>query len=178
MLPDRPVPVRAEEVLLRAYVPSDAADLLEAFADPLVRTWNPGPTDEAGVREFMAARNDWSEGRHASWAIADAGTGRLLGAVSLHQMDLEKGESELGYWVAPWARGRGVASTAALRAARYGFDDLGLRRVFCFHAVENTGSCGGARRAGFLHEGTLRQSYKYADGRWHDEHLHARLAGD
>lgn len=27
-------------------------------------------------------------------------------------------------------------------------------------------------------QGTLRQSYRYADGTYHDEHLHAMLAGD
>jgi RimJ/RimL family protein N-acetyltransferase len=44
--------------------------------------------------------------------------------------------------------------------------------------VENAASCGVARKAGFLLEGTLRESYRYADGRFHDEHLHARLATD
>lgn len=34
------------------------------------------------------------------------------------------------------------------------------------------------RGDGFLLEGTLRESYRYADGRFHDEHLHARLATD
>ena len=32
--------------------------------------------------------------------------------------------------------------------------------------------------AGFVQEGTLRQSYRYADGAYHDEHLHALLSTD
>mgnify|MGYP006320738725 FL=1 len=35
-----------------------------------------------------------------------------------------------------------------------------------------------ATAAGFVHEGTLRQSYRYPDGRYHDEHLHGILASD
>ncbi len=35
-----------------------------------------------------------------------------------------------------------------------------------------------ATAAGFMHEGTLRQSYRYPDGRYHDEHLHGILASD
>ena len=35
-----------------------------------------------------------------------------------------------------------------------------------------------ASRHGFALEGTLRQSFRYADGRHHDEHLHARLVTD
>jgi RimJ/RimL family protein N-acetyltransferase len=71
-----------------------------------------------------------------------------------------------------------VASCAVRAAATYGFGQLVLRRLHLFHAVENAASCGVARKAGFLLEGTLRESYRYADGRFHDEHLHARLATD
>jgi len=44
--------------------------------------------------------------------------------------------------------------------------------------VENGGSCAVALAAGFRHEGTLRESYRYADGVHHDEHLHGLLARD
>jgi RimJ/RimL family protein N-acetyltransferase len=63
-------------------------------------------------------------------------------------------------------------------ASRFAFDELGLHRVYLYHAVENPGSCGVARAAGFVQEGTLRQSYRYADGAYHDEHLHALLSTD
>ena len=39
-------------------------------------------------------------------------------------------------------------------------------------------SCRVAEIAGFGLEGRLRQSYRYPDGVYHDEHLHARLASD
>ncbi|MDQ1615779.1 MAG: hypothetical protein QOJ60_1718, partial [Actinomycetota bacterium] len=51
-------------------------------------------------------------------------------------------------------------------------------RVELYHAVANPASCRVAEKVGFRHEGTLRQSYVYGDGTRHDEHLHARLAGD
>jgi RimJ/RimL family protein N-acetyltransferase len=63
-------------------------------------------------------------------------------------------------------------------ATGFAFSQLGLHRVYLYHAVENPGSCGVARAAGFLHEGTLRRSYRYGDGAYHDEHLHARLSTD
>jgi RimJ/RimL family protein N-acetyltransferase len=176
-LPQQPVRLAGERVALRAFGRADEADLVAAFADPQVRAWNPGPEDPAGVARYVAARNDWSAADHASWAVADA-SDRLVGSVSLHKVDLDQGDAEIGYWTAPWARRRGYAVAAVLTATRWAVTDLGLHRVHLFHAVENLGSCAVARAAGFLLEGTLRQSYRYADGAYHDEHLHAVLAED
>jgi hypothetical protein len=55
---------------------------------------------------------------------------------------------------------------------------FGLQRVQFFHSLANPASCAVARVGGFALEGTLRQSFRYADGLRHDEHLHARLADD
>ena len=176
-----PEPWSGPGVVLRAFEWGDEADLAEAFTDPAVATWNPGPAE--GALAFMRERNEWSAGTHASWAVTEtaagpAGSGRLLGSVSLHKIDRDQGDAEVGYWVAPWARGRRLGAAAAAAAAAYGFERLGLHRVYLFHAVENPASCAVARRAGFLLEGTLRQSFRYPDGRHHDEHLHARLVTD
>ena len=92
--------------------------------------------------------------------------------------DVGPGDGELGYTVLPAERGRGVARRAMAAATRYAFDDLGLFRVQLYHAVENVASCNAALAVGYRLEGTLRQSYRYGDGRRHDEHLHARLATD
>ncbi|MFK5634352.1 GNAT family N-acetyltransferase [Ornithinimicrobium sp. LYQ103] len=162
---------------LRAFEPGDTVDLLDAFADEDVARWNPGPAGPDAPARFMAERNDWSGADHASWAVADA-SGRLAGSVSIHKIDPDQGDAEMGYWVGPWARRRGLASLAVVSASRFAFSHLGLHRLYLYHAVENPGSCAVARAAGFLHEGTLRQSYRYPDGVHHDEHLHGLLAVD
>lgn len=171
------VRVETRRLVLREYRVDDLADLRAAFVDEQMARWSPGPPDEAGLAEYLAGRNDWSAADHASWAVAD-GSDRLVGSVSLHKLDLGKGDSEVGYWVAPWARGRGYAVEAVRAATGFAFTQLGLHRVFLYHAVENLGSCAVADSAGFLLEGTLRQSFRYGDGRFHDEHLHGLLASD
>jgi RimJ/RimL family protein N-acetyltransferase len=177
-LPDSPVAVSGSGLVLRAFEASDRAALMAAFADEEIARWNPGPAgDGDAAEEWAGKRNDWTPATHASWAIGADGGG-LLGSVSLHRIDWDQGDAEIGYWVGPQARGRGVASTAVRLATRFGFDRLHLHRVYLFHAVENLGSCGVARRSGFTLEGTLRQSHRFADGAYHDEHLHGRLAAD
>lgn len=172
-----PVRVEADGLVLREFGPADREDLLTAFADEDIVRWNPGPTGADAAAQYMAGRNDWSGGDHASWAVADE-TDRLVGSVSLHKIDADQADSEIGYWTAPWARGRGVAARSVSAATRFAFTELGLHRVYLYHALENPGSCRVAAAAGFLLEGTLRHSYRYADGLHRDEHLHARLSTD
>lgn len=174
---DRLVRVDAPGVVLREYQPGDTIDLLAAFADEEITRWNPGPTGPGAVERFMDSRNDWSADHHVSWAVADP-SNRLVGSVSVHKIDPDQADAEIGYWIGPWARRRGYAVQAVVAATRFAVTQLGLHRLYLYHAVDNPGSCAVARAAGFVHEGTLRESYRYADGVYRDEHLHGLLARD
>lgn len=162
-------------VLLRPFDPADDPALVALFADPETRQWNPTTLlDPAGWRR----RNDVRSPGVETWAVADAGDGRLLGTVALTDIDTRQGTAELGYRTVPAERGRGAGRAGLLLASRRAHEVLGLRRLQLFHAIENEASCRVAEAVGYRWEGTLRASYVYGDGRPHDEHLHGRLAGD
>jgi RimJ/RimL family protein N-acetyltransferase len=175
-----PVEIAAGRLQLRPPTDADAPDALALLRDPDVAVWNPGPDrlDLDGARAWCRRGADWSSGEHATFSVLDATSGRLLGNVSLHQVDREQGDAEIGYRVAPWARGRGAATDAVAAVTRWAFGALDLVRIELAHAAVNPASCRVAEKAGFRLEGTLRQSYVYGDGRRYDEHLHARLSGD
>lgn len=174
-----PLTLSVEGLTLRSWLPSDVPHVLDALRDPDVARWNPADSadpDLAVAAAWVAQRADWSDGTHASFAVADGDT--LVGSVSLFRIDRVHDNAEIGYWVAPTARGRGVAVTATRAVSDWAFVALGLARVQLFHAVDNPASCRVAERSGYRLEGTARQSYRYGDGRLHDEHLHGRLALD
>ncbi|MEV1328749.1 GNAT family N-acetyltransferase [Micromonospora costi] len=167
----------APGLLLRPWRDADARAVQDALRDPDIAQWNPqgGPVDAASALRWVRRRADWSAGDHVSLAVTGP-DGALLGSVSLHQIHGEN--AAMGYWVVPGARGRGVATRAVDRLSRWAFDELGLHRIELCHATANPASCRVAERAGYRAEGTLRESFRYGDGRRHDEHLHARLATD
>jgi RimJ/RimL family protein N-acetyltransferase len=179
LAPD-PVEIAAGRLQLRPPSEADAADTLLMLRDPDVRRWNPSPEtlDLEGARAWCRRGAAWSDGPHATFSVLDAVSGRLLGNVSLHKLDLAQRDAEIGYRVAPWARGAGVGSDAVAAASRWAFGALGLLRIELCHAVVNLPSCRVAVKAGYLLEGTLRQAYVYGDGKRYDEHVHARLASD
>jgi RimJ/RimL family protein N-acetyltransferase len=156
---------------------TEAADALVLLTDPEVDLWNPAPevTDLASAAAWCRRGADWTSGHHATFSIYAGGS--FAGNVSVHNIDDEHGNADLGYRVMAAHRGRGVATWAVREATAYAFEDLRLFRVQLFHAVANVASCRVAEKAGFTFEATLRSAGVYAGVR-HDEHVHARLRTD
>ncbi len=169
-----------EGLELRAWRQDDAAALHLAQRDPLVARYAGFLlTDRADalqtVQRYAAA---WPDGDGVAWAVSSA-SGELLGSLRFAVHDSGLGCGSVGYWLAPPARGRGIASAALLLGTRVVFDRLGWHRIELSHAVENERSCAVGRRAGYRAEGVLRDGMRYpVDDRWSDEHLHARLVTD
>ena len=60
--------------------------------------------------------------------VCDATSGHVLGYVSLHDLEPRHLSGEVGYWVLPEARGRGVGGASVAAAVGYAFGALGLNR--------------------------------------------------
>ena len=174
-----PVELAAGPLRLRPWRVEDADAVLTALQDDEVRLWNGfGDVTVEAVGVWLTRRMNWSGGDHASWAVVDGRTEELLGSVSLHSIDADQGDAEVGYWTVPAARGRGVATSVVDAVCRWAFDTLPVDRIELCHAVENEASGRVAEKAGFQREGRLRRSFRYGDGVKHDELLWARLATD
>jgi RimJ/RimL family protein N-acetyltransferase len=119
----------------------------------------------------------WADGTAAGFAVRDAATGEAVGFAGLVQLDLEKREGELGYVVAPAARGRGIAGRAVELLTRWSFESLGLLRVELRIDPANAFSARIAQRQGYRLEGTLRNLY-FKEGLRSDVAVWSRLADD
>lgn len=172
--------IETARLLLRLPEPQDAVAAVEMLRDPETVRWNPVPAvvDVASAVEWCARGADWADGDHATWSVVERASGMFVGSVSIHSINREQCDAEIGYRISPSARGKRFAGEAVDAASRWAFAELRLVRIELVHAVDNPASCAVARRAGFILEGRTRQSFVYGDGRRYDEHLHARLATD
>ena len=175
-----PTEIVAGRYQLRPPSLRDVPDMMEMSRDADIALWNPlaSGVDEEAARAWAERFADWDGGRSALFGVYEAVEGRLQGLVSLHNIDLNLSAGEFGYRVAPWARGRGIATMALGVVSEWAFGYLELTRLQLMHAAENVASCRVAEKCGFLHEGTTRSSFRYGDGELHDEHIHGRLIGD
>ena len=167
-------------VRLRPYRPEDAEALAEGFDDPLCRRFLPSlpaPFTVAHAERFIAERVAaiFAEGG-ASYAIADPDTDELIGGAGFDNVT-SRGQAEVGYWTAPSARRRGVA-TAALRALSTHALGHGLERLELLTHWDNPASQRVALAAGYQREGVRRGALPGGDGSRTDMVAFARLADD
>jgi RimJ/RimL family protein N-acetyltransferase len=125
-------------------------------ADIIRFTRVPYPYSRMHAQAFV--RNSAQEiraGTAAHLVIADDRTDEMLGACGL-TIDRIRRSGEVGYWVAPASRRRGVASRAVRLLTGWAHGDLGLLRVQLMADARNTASQAVARTCGFQREGVLR----------------------
>jgi RimJ/RimL family protein N-acetyltransferase len=116
------------------------------------------------------------EGIFMPLLVVDAETDEILGGVTIHQINWELGQGEIGYWLFPHARGRGVATRAARFLAEHAFG-LGLERIEARVFAGNPESERVLERAGFTREGVLRSLPRRSGGRA-DMTLYSLLPGE
>lgn len=138
---------------LRPLTRADAQPITRACADAEIARWTqiPQPYRLEDAEQFVASK----AGEDHVWAIDSGG---FCGVISLRAtMATMPGPiTEVGYWVAPWARGQGLG-TAALIAVRDEAARVGYQRINWEALAGNEASIRVARKAGFVIEGYRRQ---------------------
>ncbi|MFT4647275.1 MAG: RimJ/RimL family protein N-acetyltransferase [Glaciecola sp.] len=174
---EKPFPIRApyrvetRRLVLRPYAPGDSQPLQETTARckphlvefmPWAR-FDPQTLDEK-LELILSFRSQFDAKDNYIYGIFDAETECLIGGTGLHPR-LEGGAFELGYWVTPEAEGNGFASEAVRALCHVGFDHMQLDLLGIRMEAPNLRSVTIASKLGFVREGVLRKSIRFADDR-------------
>lgn len=171
------VVLESDRLRLRPFNDTDLPRIVEACSDPQSRHWLAGlphPYTSATARAYV---DDcvWqaATGAKATWAITDRKSDQLLGNIAVMDMlGVDPTSGEVGYWMHPDARGRGIMTEAARLVVQHAFADQGLdrRRLVLYAAVDNVGSNAVAEAVGFTRYGTQRAAERLGDGSYDDLH--------
>lgn len=173
-------PLVDDFVRLRPWAAGDVEVAHRATQDALITRFTRVPANQSpdDVREFIDSREPARlRGETLSLVIAARDDDALVGTVSLMDIAWDQHRADIGFWVANWARGRGVATCAVRLLSRWALGPLGLARVQMGTYPENDASARVARRCGFHREGVLR-SYLEVNGQRHNLVLHSLLSSD
>jgi ribosomal-protein-alanine N-acetyltransferase len=167
--------LESDRLRLRPYADHDVPRLVEACSDPITRHYLPmlpHPYTPATARAYL---DDclWqaATGAKATWAIADRASDELLGNIQVMDLlGINPDHGEIGYWLHPAARGRGVMTEATRMVVDHCLDPDGLdrRRLVLYAAADNAASNAVAVATGFSHYGTQRVAERLGDGSFDD----------
>jgi RimJ/RimL family protein N-acetyltransferase len=153
-------PLSGRDVTLRLWAPDDAQWYVESLDDEIFQftTESPDLTVDAARKNIEAYLNDPN---HASLAIIDRTSGKRAGGVNLVPRDTKNVLAEVSYWLAPSARGRGLATEAVELLCKWAFGSLlSLSRIELLMLPQNSSSRSVAERAGFRFDGVVRRDWK------------------
>lgn len=144
-------------VTLRPFRPDDAQAVFEACQDAEIARFIPIPqpyTLADGAWYVTHAAEESAVGPSAHFACVDPATDHLLGSISRHGPTGHR--ASVGYWLAPDARGRGLATRAVRLLVDWTFATTDVIRLELYTDVDNERSGRVAIRAGFESEGVRR----------------------
>jgi len=156
-----PDSLQGEVVVLRPLRAADAAAYARAFREDegmgrlLGVERDPTEAEVTGRVESAAERA--RTGRGAALVVCTQEDDSLLGEVMLHTFAWKHRRCEIGFWIAPSARGRGLARDGIARTLRWAFEDLAIERMEMATTPENAPTRGIATRLGFVQEGVQRK---------------------
>ena len=121
--------------------------------------------------------DNYRERKSLVWKIVDKTDGRIAGAVTLWNMDLESLMSEIGYELHPdyWRKGVMTETLNCLLDLLFG--EFGLNRVEACPLQHNLASVKLLEKVGFLKEGTLKERV-YFQGRFLDQYYYGLLKSE
>lgn len=143
-------------VTLRELTEADVDQIAAACQDERLQRFIPVPrpyTRHDAAAYVTRARRQWSTGEKAAFAIvAPEQPDELLGVISLSVVDAT---GNCGYWVAPAARGRGVARRALTLVTDWAFAHLDLAVILLEIHERNASSIAVATAAGYHRSGRI-----------------------
>jgi RimJ/RimL family protein N-acetyltransferase len=156
-----PARIEGSRCVLRPLTDADLAAYAQAFVDdpelPAKIGIESAP-DAARLAErprmiAEAAR----DGEFVELVVADPGDDRMLGVVTLHSFGWRHQRTEVGFWLAPAARGTGVGTEAVALCVDWAFSGLGMHRVEMTTLPSLVAVLAIAKRLGFREEGVMRE---------------------
>ena len=149
--------LETERLILRPWEEADAESLYRYAKNPKVGPsagW-PVHTSVENSREII--RGVLSEPE--TYAVVLKETGEPVGSIGLmigdnSRLGLEKDEGEIGYWIGEPYWGQGLIPEAVREMMRYGFEELGMKALWCAYFDGNEKSRRVQEKCGFCYHHT------------------------
>jgi len=167
-----------DKIILRSLTRRDAPvifSVVDAQREYL-REWLPWVDGTESVSDVENVIEDWQSEFESKTNIVLGifDGGRYVGNMGLHKINRHNESSEIGYWLAKGMQGRGIMTDCVRALAGFGFNTLGLNRIYIRCAEGNKKSAAIPERLGFIKEGVM-QDGECLHGKFQDMFLYGTV---
>ena len=170
--------LETERLILREFEDNDWTAVLAYQSNPLYLRYYPWTERIPGnVRVFVNMFLDWQRERPRTkfqLAVVPKEDKRLIGNCGIRINNMELREANIGYELDNAFWGKGYATEAAGAILRFGFEELGMHRIYASTLAVNKGSVRVLEKSGMRMEAHELEK-EFIKGRWHDSLTFAML---
>jgi RimJ/RimL family protein N-acetyltransferase len=151
-------------LLMRAPEMTDAPaiqQLVSAYEIARSTLHIPHPYPEDGAVEWLKRIEAGGDGAHL-FALIRRSDSAYIGTMGLHIYEPHQ-RAEVGYWVGVPYWNQGYATEALTCLLEFGFETIGLQRIFAQYYTDNPASRYVMEKSGMLYEGCMRQHIRKWD---------------
>lgn len=170
--------LETERLIIREFSKEDFT-LIHGYASkPEVTMYLPfGPNDEDDSRHFVKKIINYQMQNPRydyEFAVVLKQSNKLIGGCGIHITSINDKEGSIVYCYDNQYWGKGYATEAAKVILRFGFNKLGLHRIFATCHPDNIASAKVMGKIGMQNEGRLRE-HKFIKGNWRDSLIYSIL---
>ncbi|MCP3740738.1 GNAT family N-acetyltransferase [Rossellomorea sp. BNER] len=153
----------SERLRIRPFQLDDAPKVQELAGDiDIAKTTTiiPHPYPDGWAEDWIiSTHKSMDKGDSLNFAIVNE-QNEFIGCIYLF-INKKHNKGELGYWVGKPYWGKGYCTEAGKVIVKYGFEELGLNRIYADAFTKNPASFKVMENLGLKHEGTFKQSCLY-----------------
>ncbi|MFZ5353648.1 MAG: GNAT family N-acetyltransferase [Bacillota bacterium] len=132
--------IESRSLMLRRITQEDAEDIFKMRNDPQMHefTDTKPDTDIEESRAYIDKMNKGiDEDKWIVWAIEHKPSGKVIGTISVWNIDIEQKSAELGYGIIPAYQGKGFMKEALGSIIDYGFNVMKLAALEAYTELSN-----------------------------------------
>ena len=155
--------IDANRIRLRWISAQDTDAFYTIYSNPeVMRYWSTPPlaNRDAASKLIDEIHESWKRRMILKWGLALLTNDRLIGSITLFNLDFNHRRAEIGYALGREHWGQGYMNEALMAVLKYAFEVLDLHRIEADVDPRNAASIRTLEKLGFQREGYLRE-------RWH-----------
>ncbi|HUW88694.1 MAG TPA: GNAT family protein [Candidatus Paceibacterota bacterium] len=169
----------SDSIVIRQLASSDQEAIVTAGNDDQMQKWFPLPFPYTTENAKWFISDFAPERQHGGTGLVSAIDldGKFAGVIDIKRAEWRGRSCEISYWTSPWARSKGVSTSALVILSHWIIQEMGFQRLEVRVAPGNLASQKVAEKAGFVREGIARNAGFTNHGRI-DLIIYSRIPSD